>query len=379
MRISINISLFLVLFTSLPAGAQSAKELNKQLRAELAVEQQKQDSCHSVFLRSYRELDSVKESVYIKLQKLSEAARSIRETYSSVSSSLNTLKSLGRYPDMDFKELNALKDYSDFIKPIKGSLKTKERFEVVLNNENLEKAKTKEQNQLWGQKLVEYRDKAALNASGFRKNEAARIQLQSFSPQLDSILIGYQYVTEDLLPRKAQLEKELDVLRENYRLKGPEGFSFAYREAFPDIHPLPPRENGDIVMDGTIESEGDYDAVPVQKESSIPVQEPEIYEIVDEPAIFPGGYDALKKYLAENIVYPSFAKEAGISGKVFLKFVVSDKGRISNVKIMRGIPDCPECDKEAIRVVKGMPAWIPGKVKGKAVNSVFNLPVQFKL
>ena len=86
-----------------------------------------------------------------------------------------------------------------------------------------------------------------------------------------------------------------------------------------------------------------------------------------------------KRYLAENIKYPQTAVEMGLEGKCYLQFVVSENGYISNVRVKKGVTDCPECDQEAIRVVKSMPKWTPGKVNGKAVNSTFSLPVSFKL
>ena len=87
----------------------------------------------------------------------------------------------------------------------------------------------------------------------------------------------------------------------------------------------------------------------------------------------------MKRYLAENIKYPQTAVEMGLEGKCYLQFVVSENGYISNVRVKKGVTDCPECDQEAIRVVKSMPKWTPGKVNGKAVNSTFSLPVSFKL
>ncbi|MGV3612764.1 MAG: energy transducer TonB [Fluviicola sp.] len=104
-----------------------------------------------------------------------------------------------------------------------------------------------------------------------------------------------------------------------------------------------------------------------------------IYEVVDEPAGFTGGMAALQKYIAENLIYPETAKESGLQGKCFLQFVVSENGYISDVKVKKGVTDCPECDKEAIRLVKGMPKWKPGEINGRSVNSVFSLPVSFKL
>lgn len=107
-------------------------------------------------------------------------------------------------------------------------------------------------------------------------------------------------------------------------------------------------------------------------------KEPEILDVVEEPAEFPGGQEALAKYLQKNIKYPDMALEMGIKGKVYLRFVVSETGNISNVKVTRGIKDCPECDTEALRVVKGMPDWKPGKNNGKAVNQWYNLPIRFE-
>lgn len=108
-------------------------------------------------------------------------------------------------------------------------------------------------------------------------------------------------------------------------------------------------------------------------------KEPEVYTFVDEVAEFPGGAVELRKYLAEHIKYPQTAVEMGLEGKCYLTFVVSENGYISNVKVKKGVTDCKECDEEAIRVVKSMPRWKPGKLNGKEVNSVFSLPVTFKL
>lgn len=104
-----------------------------------------------------------------------------------------------------------------------------------------------------------------------------------------------------------------------------------------------------------------------------------IHPVVDIPAEFPRGKEALNYYLAENLTYPQSALDKKLEGKCFLRFVVSKKGNISNVQVMRGVIGCAECDKEAIRLVKAMPLWIPGIVGGKPVNSEVSLPVSFKL
>ena len=92
---------------------------------------------------------------------------------------------------------------------------------------------------------------------------------------------------------------------------------------------------------------------------------------------FPGGRDSLNKFLIKNIKYPVQAKEDNIQGTVYVSFVVSSLGEINNIKILRGIGF--GCDEEAIRVVKKMPIWKPGKQNGKEVSVIFNLPVNFNL
>lgn len=83
------------------------------------------------------------------------------------------------------------------------------------------------------------------------------------------------------------------------------------------------------------------------------------------------------EYLSGNITYPEDAKEKGISGRVFIQFVIEKDGSVSNVKVMKGIGG--GCDEEAVRVVKSMPKWKPGKQKGKPVRVNYILPVSFKL
>lgn len=117
---------------------------------------------------------------------------------------------------------------------------------------------------------------------------------------------------------------------------------------------------------------------PKPKES-VEKQEQIIFDVVEEDAQFPEGLVAMRKYIADNLKYPTVAKEAGLEGRCILRFVVGMDGIISNVAVKRGVMDCPECDAEAIRLVKSMPKWIPGKVFGKNVNSFFTLLITFKL
>jgi len=106
--------------------------------------------------------------------------------------------------------------------------------------------------------------------------------------------------------------------------------------------------------------------------------EPErIFEAVEQQASFPGGASALMKWLSNNLRYPELAQQNNVQGKVIVKFTVEKDGSISNPTVVRGVDK--DLDREAIRVVKKMPKWSPGKNNGVAVRSYFTLPVTFKL
>ena len=129
--------------------------------------------------------------------------------------------------------------------------------------------------------------------------------------------------------------------------------------------------NADVDQNEVIE---EYVPVEVEEEE---VQEQEIFQIVEEMPAYPGGDEKLMEYVAKNITYPQIARETGIQGRVFVGFVVEPDGSVSNVKVLRGIGG--GCDEEAMRVVKSMPKWKPGKQRGKAVRVSYMLPVNFKL
>ena len=100
-------------------------------------------------------------------------------------------------------------------------------------------------------------------------------------------------------------------------------------------------------------------------------------EVVERMPTFPGGEEALMNFLRKNIRYPQYAVDQGISGRVFVRFVVEPDGTVSNIEILRGIGG--GCDEEAVRVVKMMPNWIPGEAFGKKVRVTYTLPINFSL
>ena len=129
--------------------------------------------------------------------------------------------------------------------------------------------------------------------------------------------------------------------------------------------------NAEVDQNEVIE---EYVAPEVEEEE---VVETEVFTIVEEMPEFPGGMNKLGEYLAKSIKYPQMAREAGIQGRVFITFVIEKDGSVTNVQVLR--PLGGGCDEEAVRVVKSMPKWKPGKQRGKAVRVSYNLPVNFKL
>ena len=107
------------------------------------------------------------------------------------------------------------------------------------------------------------------------------------------------------------------------------------------------------------------------------VEETKIFTVVEQLPMFPGGDGALMGYLRDNIHYPTVAAENGVQGRVVVGFVVERDGSITDVNILRGVD--PSLDREAMRVVKSMPKWTPGKQNGSAVRVKYQVPVSFRL
>ena len=131
-----------------------------------------------------------------------------------------------------------------------------------------------------------------------------------------------------------------------------------------------------------INTEDDKDVeVVIAPPVEAPVEEEEeevIFVVVESMPEFPGGQQALFKYLAENVKYPVIAQENGIQGRVICQFVVNKDGSIVDVVAVRSSGEA-SLDKEAIRVIKSMPKWKPGKQRGKPVRVKYTVPVNFRL
>ena len=135
---------------------------------------------------------------------------------------------------------------------------------------------------------------------------------------------------------------------------------------------------------GALDVKGNDDAngevLKIKEAVAQPEPKPEVekvFDVVEQMPSFPGGPSALMEWFSNNVKYPVVAQENGVQGRVVVSFVVERDGSITDVKVVRGVD--PSLDREASRVVRAMPRWIPGKQNGSAVRVKYNVPVAFRL
>lgn len=153
------------------------------------------------------------------------------------------------------------------------------------------------------------------------------------------------------------------------------------QEVKPPPPPPPPPEVIEIVEDDIeIEDEIEIEDTESDEDVEIEIEEEddeEFFMVVENMPEFPGGDSGLMKYIQKNVKYPAIAKEYNITGKVYVSFIVDKKGSVTNVKIVRGVDK--NLDAEAMRVVKSLPKYKPGKQRGKSVRVMFTIPINFTL
>ena len=153
------------------------------------------------------------------------------------------------------------------------------------------------------------------------------------------------------------------------------------QEVKPPPPPPPPPEVIEIVEDEVeIEEELEIEDTESDEDIAIEIEEEsddEFFMVVENMPEFPGGDLGLMKYIQKNVKYPAIAKEYNITGKVYVSFIVDKSGSVTNAKIVRGVDK--NLDAEALRVVKSLPKYKPGKQRGKPVRVMFTIPINFTL
>ena len=182
-----------------------------------------------------------------------------------------------------------------------------------------------------------------------------------FMPVLASAGVWYMPYTDRIVKSSVALEENHGLLPRSSTSVFESVASYIPSIEIPDIR-MPVSSVPGLGAVKTSEAKGDDDV---------------IYQEAEQDPEFPGGINAMYKFISENLEYPQLAKENNITGRVFVTFVIERDGAVSNVRVLRDIGG--GCGAEAVRVIKAMPRWTPGKQKGKAVRVACNLPINFTL
>lgn len=368
---------FLFLIMSSFAFGQFAKKRHKLLLVELAFEQQKQEDAIAFFKKKRAEFDSIKLLTNDQIGFLKKGEKRVLDNFFTYSGLLYQLKELeSDLPPLigSFKS-EKVPVTGGFVEPIRKTLNTVYVFEKVSDKTDLGDLSRKEQNKVLSKKLNEYKRYALSNSVILGEMKASQDRISAFLPRLDSLQKVYETLANDMTSDSWKMQDKLNQLEAGFRKKGPKGYPEAYFRIFPEVFPgfLPAEK--ELELNGVPERIEFEDSYPVAVEHN----EPEIFDWTEEAAAFRGGRDQMNAFITENLRYPESVTQSIISGKVYVKFIVSATGEISNVEVLRGIPACPECGEEAIRLVKSMPNWFPGKQNGKSVSSYVRLPLKFEL
>jgi protein TonB len=206
------------------------------------------------------------------------------------------------------------------------------------------------------------------------------------------VLMGFIFVLSLCYIALEWTEKEVtkyEVVDEDFLIEEEVEIQQTTQETPP---PPPPPVVQEVEVLNVVEDDVETESIEISTEDNkeevviaAPVEAPEeeeeeevVFVVVESMPEFPGGQQALFKYLGDNVKYPVIAQENGIQGRVICQFVVNKDGSIVDFEVVRSGGD-PSLDKEAVRVIKSMPKWKPGKQRGKPVRVKFTLPVNFKL
>lgn len=392
--------LFLLTAFLLPVAvsAQSKKVLNQQLKSELAHQVAVYDSMQTSLLSKQKQLNTLREEALgdtkfsVKFKNKETEIRTIllrnHRLLKELHFDANTVCNLNE--TLKVPAPKAVVSYD------KNSDLQKQKFQLVAMDSirDLTDMKLKDQNELLKQQVAQYDSVNKLNGAVLTDMQGVIDQITNIREEYAAYFKSYQEFNNDLATKsdllatkffevRTQLMKEEAIEQEKEMVAEKKEMERRRRKNPNQLIFIPP----------VIEGRSAYDEIEepafITKEERVAVRDPRsipeppnpqpVFERLEEPAEFPGGIAALKKYLSENMNYPKTAEENGIEGKVFLKFKVMDTGKIQDVKVAKGIPDCPECDQEAIRLAENMPLWKPGKLNGKPISMYYSLPITFKL
>lgn len=199
---------------------------------------------------------------------------------------------------------------------------------------------------------------------------------------LSLVLIAFEWTSTDVNVNTGLLDSEVEIEEEIIPITRQE-------EVKPPPPPPPPAVTDILnIVDDDVELDDDLVILDSETDQNkqldftIKVEDEEredsqVFMVVEEMPVFPGGDAALQKYLSTSVKYPVIAQENGIQGKVYIQFVINQKGEVTNATLLRGVD--PSLDREAMRVVQAMPKWKPGQQRGRPVRVSYTVPINFVL
>lgn len=345
--------------------AQSKKTINMQLRAEYHLADAKVDSLADVYGHQKTKETQMRDSLMVLARYAYQKEREFNELLNDLARKSSDLKLLGvksvEGMEIGFADSLVQKMLGLKVESILKETENKQfvtffgfsKYEIA----GLDSYSKKEQNTLLKMLIEKREQEQEMLTEQIQKTGDSEPVMHRADSALNFLNLYRDFMIPNINSVQELLDKELSKQRILYTKNGPTGFSLNFHRVFPDVFP----ETGPEI------------------DFNNQVLETSLGTVVDEQAQFPGGNAALTNFMKKNLHYPPEAIDKGLEGKCYVKFLVSSVGEISEVSILKGVPDCGICDDEVIRFIKSMPNWIPGKIGGQAVNSYFTMPVLFKL
>ncbi|AEA43098.1 energy transducer TonB [Fluviicola taffensis] len=342
---------FILLGIGLNGFGQSAKKQNQKLRSDLLLEQKKRDIDYQLFLQTRQKFDSIRKLTREMMRELSGKEKVVIKFSDQFSEMVSQLKELGEDPYSIIKPLKQahVPLSMEAIRPIKPALSAIPVFDKIPEALLLDGFELAQQNTLLRKKIEEYTASSRVNSQGQDQMIKNIKQLEKYPMTSDSLSHVYLLLGYEFRSKGEELRERLNDLERNYIEKGPNVFPEAYQRVFPNAFTT----------------------------SALEVRPLDLKK--DDYAHFPGGFKELNAFISKNLRYPEKFKAATTTGRVVLKFTVSEQGNISDVRVSKGITDCKECDDEAVRLVQSMPVWIPVKIDETAVESYNTLVIRFEI
>lgn len=355
------------------SNGQSTKKELTELKIRLDQEIRRTDSIAATLRSLNDELKLNSRNLQlssISIKHKNDSLRKKLEDILYISNKLKALESLKEWKEKD--DFNKLNFYTDYQLRSMGRELSKININLFgVPSSNMDpKLDRKEQISWMNQQIESHRSFVLNNQVDIQSKKNSLKSIDSLHFIFDSIKPILTDAISKAFTKGIEVNKTFDSLEHIFYEKGPKGFPEAHKLVFPQYRYT---AKGEILTNETFSWEP-----PRQSSSTTTPSKDEVHSFVEEEAQFPGGRKALLQYITENLIYPD-PVHCSLEGNTALRFVVTKEGEIKDIKVLRKLPGCSECDQEAIRVVQSMPKWIPGKNGGKPVNSYFELPIAFKL